>query len=157
MCLFWQFFWDMSNIQLEIWHGCPRNSVSSGHNFGCWCIKDECIISSKRQSSAWNIMWPELCYRLIGWHSNCNANAWKHLGLMPIMLSWGWWKQGLMCYFLWVCKHWWQIIRIFHLLLDLFVQWTSDLFPLYSMISYARPFITIFVTLLGNQIFQCSI
>jgi hypothetical protein len=46
---------------------CPGNSVTHIHNFGCWCVKEGYIISSKKQSRrtcAWNIMWPELCCRL---------------------------------------------------------------------------------------------
>jgi len=64
---FSNFSWDVPNIPLVIWHGCPGNSVTCVHNFGCWCVKEGYIISSRRQSRrtcTWNIMWPELCCRL---------------------------------------------------------------------------------------------
>jgi len=153
---FSNFSWDVPNIPLVIWHGCPGNSVTCVHNFGCWCVKEGYIISSRRQSRrtcTWNIMWPELCCRLpFKLQYQCmetprpNANHGD---------------EGNKAWYIILYTHthtqWRHIIRIFHLLLDLFVQWRSDSFPLYSVISYARPFISIFVTLLGSQILQCSI
>lgn len=56
---------------------------------------------------------------VVGCHSNCNTNAWKHLGLMPIM---GMRETRLDILFYIGLQTVKAHHSFFHLLLDLFVQ-----------------------------------